>query len=468
MSTPSIVMRPLRDVLQPRHERGQRGLAGAGGPDDRDGLAGLDLEPEVGEGVGVGVGEPERDALELQPAVRLTQLLGAADDGGLRVEDLHHPLGPGHRLLRHREDLPGRLDRPDQLEHQRHERDQRTQGDVPAAGGDRTGQHHDDERHVRDEPEQGPEARGHPHLLERGLPHLAGALVVTLEEVVTTAEGLGGADADGTFLDQGGQVALLVLDLAGHLDVAVVEVPRGPDDRQVRQQHDDAQRPVHVQQEDRHDGDLDDIGHQEDDSEAQEPPDDRQVGGGARQQLPALPPAVEAHRQQLQVRVQVVTDLGLEAEDGLALRPPAHEHQERLDDAEDQREQAERPEAGLVVVRDRAVDDLLGHQRHGDARERAEDRRTEHDGQLLAVRVQVAPHAQQRGHTPERASTLGGRCHDVGAVVGDRFGADLDEHGATADEGSALVLGGRRTAWGMADGGRSPGGGLAGRGRVVH
>ena len=51
---------------------------------------------------------------------------------------------------------------------------------------------------------------------------------------------------------------------------------------------------------------------------------------------------VEGHRQPLEVGVEVVADLGLEAEDRARLHPPAHPDQHRLEHAEAEGEQAER------------------------------------------------------------------------------------------------------------------------------
>ena len=48
-STPSIVTRPPRHVGQPRHQRGQRRLAAAGGADQRDRLAGPQLQVDAAQ-----------------------------------------------------------------------------------------------------------------------------------------------------------------------------------------------------------------------------------------------------------------------------------------------------------------------------------------------------------------------------------------------------------------------------------
>ena len=57
------------DVVEPRHQGGQDGLAGAGRADQGDGLAGRDVEVDVAQHRLVGlVGEREVDVLEAQVA----------------------------------------------------------------------------------------------------------------------------------------------------------------------------------------------------------------------------------------------------------------------------------------------------------------------------------------------------------------------------------------------------------------
>ena len=63
--------------------------------------------------------------------------------------------------------------------------------------------------------------------------------------------------------------------------------------------------------------------------EAHEAADRTQVDGHPGQQLPALPAAVELHRQRLHVAVEVVADRGLEAEHGACLDPAADQDQRR-------------------------------------------------------------------------------------------------------------------------------------------
>ena len=143
----------------------------------------------------------------------------AGGDRGLGVEDLQDPRRGGHRLLRHREDVAERGDRPHQRQHQGDEGDQRAGGEVAAADADGAEQQHDHDGDVGDDLQEGPELRGQPDLVHRGAVELAGGLLVVLRDVLAAAEGPDHPDADRALLGEGGQVALLVLHLAGDDDV---------------------------------------------------------------------------------------------------------------------------------------------------------------------------------------------------------------------------------------------------------
>ena len=402
MSVPSISDPARGDVVQAWNQARQRGLARPGGSDDREGLARAYLEPDIAEHVGVTVGEAEPDTLEAQVPGGTLDLASSAADRGLGVEHLHHSVGRRHRLLRHRQDVTERRDRPDQLQHQGGERDQRAQCQRTLPDRQRTEEQHEGERDVGYEAEDGPEPGGEPHLLHRGGVHLARALVEVVVDVVPTAERLDHPDADGTLLDDGREVALLVLDCPGDPDVAALELQRRVDDRYCRGRDDQAQWPVHLEQQHRHDAELDDVGDEEQDAEAEEPADHREVGGRPGQQLATLPTAVERHRQALQVGVEVVPDRSLQAEYGPRLDPATEEDQERFGDAEQYGQQAEQDEPSLVSVGDRSVDDLLGDQRNGQARTDADECGDEHQDQAAGVRAKVRTEPPQRVEAGER------------------------------------------------------------------
>src|SRR6266542_1331226 len=122
-------------VVQPRDERHQRGLARPGGADQGHRLARLEGQVDVVQHRAVGVRVGEADPLEPQPAgpralcTRPHRGLGEAGqrtvgDRRIRVEHLVHPVRRGTRLLRGGQQPAHRLDRPDQQQEQRHERDQ--------------------------------------------------------------------------------------------------------------------------------------------------------------------------------------------------------------------------------------------------------------------------------------------------------------------------------------------------------
>ena len=69
MSTPSIVMRPAVDLVEPHQQVDERRLAGAGRPDDRDRGARRDLEVEVVDERRLGL-VAERHVRQLDPTLR--------------------------------------------------------------------------------------------------------------------------------------------------------------------------------------------------------------------------------------------------------------------------------------------------------------------------------------------------------------------------------------------------------------
>ena len=120
--------------------------------------------------------------------------------------------------------------------------------------------------------------------------------VEPLVDVFGTAEGFDDAQAMDRFLDGRRDVAGLVLDGAGDLDVATLVPQTQPDNGDRRDEDDDAQRPVHPQQQDRHDDDLEGVHNDEQQAESEEAAPRRQVVHDAAEQLTRLPLGVEAQR----------------------------------------------------------------------------------------------------------------------------------------------------------------------------
>ena len=279
---------------------------------------------------------------------------------------------------------------------------------TPRPDADRAEQQHDRDGDVGDHLEEGPEAGGEPDLLEAGAAQLLRRDVVLLGDVPAAAEGLDHADADGTLLGAGGQVALLVLDPPREHDVALLEAHRQPHDRAGGEGDDQAEGPVHVQQHGGHRRDLEDVDDQEQQPEPGEPPDRGQVRGDAREQLAGLPLAVEAHRELLQPLVEVVPHRRLHREHGVGLHPAAPEDEHRLEDAEAQRQQAQRQHAVDLAVGDRTVDQRRGDQRDGDRERDAAEGGAEHDRERQQVGPQVAAQPPERLDAGGRVVCRGG------------------------------------------------------------
>src|SRR5262249_10689431 len=147
----------------------------------------------------------------------------------------------------------------------------------------------------------------------------------------------------------------------------------------------------------------------EDNAEADEPPDRRQVRGGSREQLTGLPSIVERGFQPLQVLVNLVPHRLLEAGHGRRLCPPPEQVQRYLGDAKADGGQPDRDKQAVAMTwrpgrrGDRTVDRGLGEQRDGNLSTGAEERAREHNENLAVVRTQElpdAPKCRQRSLRP--------------------------------------------------------------------
>src|SRR5581483_3180229 len=202
------------------------------------------------------------------------------------------------------------------------------------------------------------------------------------------AEGLDDADARRHLFDDRGEVALLVLHAPREDLVLVVELVAEVDDRQ----HADDDR------------EGDDRLHEPDEPEAHEPAHRRNVGDCARQQLARLPVVVERHLQALEVRVEVVAQVGLHAQRRDAGEVPAHEDHRELEQPDHNQHRARLHELREVVMRDGPVDDVLDHLRdrsgHGETAQLSEAE----DDHQAGVRAQVRQVPAQRYETHGSAS----------------------------------------------------------------
>ncbi len=120
------------DVVEARQQQGDGGLAGAGGADDGEGLAGADLEGEpVEDGAVAVIAEGHVVELDRRGGVG-REVLGAVLERGLGVDQLQDALGAGAGLLPDGEDHGEHADRADQLGEVGGEGDERAERDVPA------------------------------------------------------------------------------------------------------------------------------------------------------------------------------------------------------------------------------------------------------------------------------------------------------------------------------------------------
>ena len=110
---------PTADVVEPGEQPGDGRLARAGLTDDRDGLAGLDLEGEVAEDRRALACSEKLDVAERHAAFDGLEVdcVGALGDLGPLVEDLEDALGARLGALPHHDELAEHHER--RLQHRR-------------------------------------------------------------------------------------------------------------------------------------------------------------------------------------------------------------------------------------------------------------------------------------------------------------------------------------------------------------
>ena len=150
-----------RRVVEAGEQRRDGRLAGAGRADERERLAGVDLEVDAAQDRPLAAGVGEAHAFEADFTVGPHQgaRAGLVGDERVGVEDLPHAAGRGLGFLGHGEDPAERFDRPDQHQDVRDERDQPTDRERTRTDGERTRAEHDAEREVGDEAEHPDEVR---------------------------------------------------------------------------------------------------------------------------------------------------------------------------------------------------------------------------------------------------------------------------------------------------------------------
>ena len=220
--------------------------------------------------------------------------------------------------------------------------------------------------------------------------------VELVEDPAGAAERLDHPQSVGALLDCGRDVARLVLDQPRQPGVFLLVVQAGPGDRHDRGDDDQPEWPVHVQQQRGDQQDLDDVHHDEQQPEAEEPADggqvahhpataaDRIASGRGRPSAAAgawhtCPAGCRSRCRPCRPR----RSSGAER----SAAPPAHRVRWRAGRA---------PTAPDDPSRDRAVDHRLGHQwddhRHADP----EKPEQHHQDEPSPVRPHVRPHPPQR------------------------------------------------------------------------
>ncbi len=196
-------------------------------------------------------------------------------------------------------------------------------------------------------------------------------------------------DADDVLLGDGGDVGHLLLDVAQDRvrDVAVA-VRQADEDRGDREP-DQRKLPVENEHHHRHAGERDHVLEEEDQAVAEEEADGLKVDRRPRHQLAGLVPVVEAEGQALEVCVQLVAHVVLDAECLPAGdEAPADHGQSAFTEADDQDEDDVELELVAVVGLDRVVDDRGRDQDQRDRRALRGGRQEHRDDQRELVGAQ--------------------------------------------------------------------------------
>ena len=115
----------------------------------------------------------------------------------------------------------------------------------------------------------------------------------------------------------------------------------------------------------------------------------------ARQQLPGLPPVVEPDLEALELFVEVVAQLGLDARRHPRQRETAAVRQRELDDRQHDCEHEQGHQPALVPVVDGTVDRGLGDEGYGELRADRDHCRSRDEGQSLLVRAEIRENSPQ-------------------------------------------------------------------------
>ena len=209
-----------------------------------------------------------------------------------------------------------------------------------------TSPQHGDQRQVGQEVQLGPDLGAGFDTLEAGLSDHARLAFETLLEQRHPTERLDDAYAGCHLLDRCRQVAGEVLDAPRDDLVLVVKDVAEDRDRQHADHDHERELPVQLNHQDQHDDERHHRLQEPHQAKSHEPAHGADIGDGAGEKLPGVPVVVEGDLQILQMRVEIVAQVGLHAIGRDAGEMTARDDQEELQ----HRDQDEQP-AGLVGQR---------------------------------------------------------------------------------------------------------------------
>lgn len=369
---------PGTHFVQPRYERGERRLPGAGPADEGHGLAGPHAQIDAGEHgrcAGGRVRVAEFDGLEPQPVLTPGRRLGHKHPVRLRcrVHHLEVPFRCRRRLLTHRQQKADRLHRPPQRQRRRQERHQRARRQAAVRDLDRAEHQSRADRHLGDRRDQRPDPRQQPRLAQLRAAQPLRQFAEGERLAAVASEALDDADAEHALLDDRRQIADLVLRPPRDDRVPRLEQRAENHQRHDRREQHQTQRPLLAQQNHIPDQNRHPVDQQKGQRERQEHPQEHQIRRAAREQLARRPPVVEGHRQPLQMPVEVGPHRRLHPRQRPGHQPPPEPEEQRLREPQQQQGQRPEPDPAGVPLGDRTVDDPLQYERDDQAQTRAHD-----------------------------------------------------------------------------------------------
>ena len=401
-------------IVLARDQCRQRRLAAAARPDEGDALSGRDVQVDAVEHGRAG-GVAEADVVEADVTVQVGQLerVRGVGDRRLQVEHAEDALDPGAGLLAHGEDagqLPGRrgeLADVGREGQERADRDRAVQGEQAAE---------DEDRHLRDgrdRLEQRLVARLQAHRAQARTVEPLGGRGEPAELALLLAEGLDHAHAGDALVDDLGDVALALLPVPRGREhppphpVGDGEQRRDDDEREQSQQRREDEHHHQRQQHHQHVA-----GHQR--QEVQQTLHQRRVGVGAGDQLTGRHPRQRCEVHALQVVVDRVAQVELDAEADLAAAVTPHVGERERQSGGGEQQHQPRPQR-VAAGDDHLVEDLPGDERDERLRRTADDRGRHGEDDVATVPHHAGPQPAHPARVGAHASprTTGWRRSDL-------------------------------------------------------